>query len=520
MRNLTTRLVVLVMLALLGITGLLDYLRLARDRERLLEETRRDVRVFAETLALAVSRNVRWGRTSGELRELLEDILARPGLVGVTIVDPDGHVAARTAAEGAVASGGDELVGRVLSERRPAVALGPGREALLRHVQPVRWPGGRTGAIEVRHTLAAADAAFWDEVRDRVLWRLVVLVAFLLSVAALTRWSIARPIQALIRGAEALGRGDLGLRLPVRRRDELGRLAHAFNRMAEDLEAARRQLVRQADERLRLEQDVQQAQKLAAIGRLATELAHEIGTPLNVIAGRAEGLDRTLAPDHPGRRHLQVIHAQADRIGEVVRSLLEYSRPRRPVFAREPVAPVVARAAELLIDRYRAKDVRVRLDLPPGLPPIRGDAGQLRQVFLNLLLNALEAAPRGSTVRVTAGPEPVLAGEERVAISRGAAPPEALAVRIVDAGPGIPAERLPSIFQPFFSTKRHDQGTGLGLPVVEDILRAHQGAIEVATVPGRGSEVTVWLPLADDDRAPGTAAAQPAGEAAAARERP
>jgi two-component system NtrC family sensor kinase len=515
-RNLTARLVVLLMLALLGITGLLDYMRLARERERLEDETRRDVQVFAETLALAVSRNVRWGRTSAELRELLEDILARPGLVAVSIFDPEGRVIAETAAEGAPTAGPDDLVRRVLADKRAAAALAPGPRAVLRRVQPVRWPGGRTGALEVRQTLADAEMAFWQEVKDRVLWRLVVLVAFLLSIAALTRWSIARPIRALIRGAEALGRGDLGLRLPARRRDELGQLAHAFNRMAADLEAARRQLVRDADERLRLEQDVQQAQKLASIGRLAAELAHEIGTPLNVVAGRAEGLERLLPADHPGRRHVQLIRSQTDRLGEVVRSLLDYSRPRRPALAQEAVTPVVARAAELLLDHFRAKDVRVRLELPPGLPPIRGDAGQLRQVFLNLLLNALDAAPRGSFVRVTVGPEPVLAGEGRLAISRGAAPDDALALHVVDHGPGIPPDRLPHVFQPSFSAKRSEQGLGLSLPIVEDIVRAHQGAIEVATVPGRGTEVTVWVPLADERRLASPGASQPAGGAPAA----
>jgi signal transduction histidine kinase len=334
--------------------------------------------------------------------------------------------------------------------------------------------------------------------RERIAWHAIVLVAFVLAVGVVTRWSVTRPIRALIRGAESLGRGEPGQRIPIRRRDEIGRLTEAFNRMAADLELARANLLRQASERLRLEQDVQQAQKLAAVGRLATELAHEIGTPLNVIAGRAEGLQRLIAADHPGRRHLELIQSQADRIGGILRTLLDYSRPRRPVLDVLALTPVIGLAAELLLERFRAKEVRVRLDLPAGLPPIRGDAGQLQQVFLNLLVNALDAAPPGTVVRVSAGPEPVLRAEDRAAIRRGQAPERALAVHVVDGGGGIPAERLPHIFQPFFSTKRRQQGAGLGLPIVEEIVRAHHGAIEVASAPSRGTEVTVWLPVAEE----------------------
>lgn len=500
---LTIRLVILLMLALMGITGAFDYVRLVRDRERLVEQEREDVRVFAETLALAVSRNIRAGRTSEELRELLGEILARPGLTGVAIFDPDGNVVAQTVVPEGPRLAKDALLQSALTTRVPTSLVIEGPSRLLRHVEPFRWPTGRTGAIEVRQTLDGVNAAFSREVRERVAWRVLVLIAFVLSVAVVARWSIARPIQALIRAARAVGRGDLAQRITMTRRDEIGQLAEAFNRMAGDLEGAHRELVRQGEERLRLEQEVQQAQKLAEVGRLAAEVAHEIGTPLTVIAGRAEVLERMLPGDHPGRRHLTLMQTQADRIGGIVRALLEYSRPRRPVLRDEGIVPILARAAELLRERCRVRDVRIRLDLTPGLPPIRGDAEQLQQLFINLLVNAIDASPKGGTISVAEGSAPALAGEDRVSITRGQAPEPALAARIVDGGPGIAPDRLPYVFQPFFSTKRSRDGTGLGLAIVEEIVRAHNGAIEVASVPGRGTEVTVWLPQA---ATPGAAA--------------
>jgi transcriptional regulator with AAA-type ATPase domain len=173
------------------------------------------------------------------------------------------------------------------------------------------WPGGRTAALEVPHTLAGVERAFRRAVRERVVSRLVVLAFFVLSIAAVARWSIARPIRALIQGARAVGRGDLSQRIDVTRRDEVGQLAEEFNRMAENLQAAHREIVRQAEERLRLQQEVQQAQKLGYIGMLAAEVAHEVGTPLNVISGRAEVLARAIPTDSPERRHLVLIVQKA-----------------------------------------------------------------------------------------------------------------------------------------------------------------------------------------------------------------
>jgi signal transduction histidine kinase len=504
MKRLTTRLILLLMLALLVITGMYDYVRLARDRERMVEQTQEDQRIFAETLGLAVSRNVRWGRTSAELKELLDDILARPGLVAVAIYDPGGQVVAQTVASGAAPPTADETVREALKTREAvSLLVGEGSGQLLRYVQPFRWPGGRTAAIEVRQTLQDTERAFRREVQERIVSRLVVLAAFVLSMVALTRWSIARPIRLLIQGARAVGRGDLTQRIELPRRDEIGELAEEFNRMAANFQAAHQEILRQAEERLRLEQEVQQAQKLAALGMLAAKMAHEIGTPLNVISGRAEVLERAVPPEHPDRRHLDLILKQTERIRDIIRALLDYARPRRPEPRQEAVGPIVARVADLLLVRCRAKGVRIQLGLPPaGLPPVLADADHLQQLFLNLLANALDACPQGGSIRVTAGPEPTLPPDERSAITRGKVEGPCLAIHIVDEGGGIPAEQLDHVFQPFFSTKERGHGTGMGLPIVEEIVRAHRGEVEILSIPGRGTEAIVRLPLAEAAAAP------------------
>jgi signal transduction histidine kinase len=516
MRNLTTRLVILLMLALMVITGVYDYVRLVREREKLVQQTREDERIFAETLALAVSRNVRWGRTTAELKELLEDILARPGLAAVAIYDPEGKVVAATVAPGTADPAADSTVREAVKSRKAVTALlGADTGQILRYIQPFRWPGGRTGAIEVQQTLREMEREFRRAVRERVLSRLVILVLFVLSVVALTRWSIGRPIRALIAGARAVGRGDLAQRIEVSRRDEIGQLAEEFNRMATNLQAAHDELLREAEERLRLEREVQQAQKLAAVGMLAAEVAHEIGTPLNIISGRAEVLDRVVTSDHPERRHLDVILKQTERIKGILRALLDYTRPRRPTLRPEGIAPIVGRVADLLLERSRRRGVGIELHLPLGLPRILADPDQLQQVFLNLLLNALDASPSGERVQVTAGPDPMLPSEGRAGIIRGKAEEPRLAIHVLDAGKGLTAEQLDHVFEPFFSTKGHGLGTGLGLPIVEEIVRGHRGEIEMLSIPGRGTEVIVRLPLAAEGAAgPGEAPRDHPGERA------
>jgi signal transduction histidine kinase len=508
-RNLTSRLVVLLMLALMVITGVYDYVRLGRDRDRLVEDTRSEERIFAETLALAVSRNVRWGRTSAELEELLADIVERPGLVGVAIYDPQGKVVAQNARPEVAPPAPDDTVRLAIATRQPtSVLAGIGASQVLRHIEPFRWPGGRTAAIEVRRSLEPLEQRFRRDVWERVLARLAILAALVLSILAVTRWSIARPIRALIRGARAVGRGDLAQRIELSRRDEIGQLAEEFNRMAANLQAAHDEILRQAEERRRLEQEVEQAQKLTALGMLSAEVAHEIGTPLNVISGRAEVLGRAIPPEHPERRHLDLILRQTERISGIVRSLLDYSRPRRPDLTEDAILPILARVAALLLGRCRAKDVRIHLDVPVGLPPILGAADQLQQLFLNLLLNALDASPRGATIRVTTGPEPVLPAEAAATIIRGKVEAPCLAIHVVDEGPGIPADQLAHVFQAFFSTKSRGKGTGLGLPIVEEITRAHQGEVEVLSIVDRGTEVIVRLPLARAEAPAAEAATQ------------
>jgi signal transduction histidine kinase len=506
MKRLTTRLVILLMLVLTVITGVHDYVRLVRERDRLVEATEEDAQVFAETLSLAVSRNVRRGRTTDELNELLDEILRRPGLVLVAIYDPRGQAIAAAVASGQSRPEADDSV-REVQRTREAAASRIVRDTgdTLRILRPFKWSDGKTAVLEVRQSLEGLAQQFAQALRERLVSRLVVLLAFVLSIVAVARWSIVRPIRRLIEGARAVGRGDLAQRIEIRRRDEIGELADEFNRMSENLQRAHAALLQESEAHLRLEAEVQQAQKLAAVGVLAAEVAHEVGTPLNVVSGRAEALARHLPHDHPGRRHVDVILGQTERITGIIRALLDYTRPRRPNLREESLPPLLARVVDLLRGRGQDRSIRIGLELPATLPAVLGDADQLQQLFLNLLVNAVDASPPGGVVRVTTGGTSSLPEEGRAGITRGVADGSCVDIHVTDGGTGLSSDQLTHVFEPFFSTKKRGHGTGLGLPIVEEIVRAHRGEVVMLSVPGRGTEVIVRLPVA---AAPGPGAVE------------
>jgi signal transduction histidine kinase len=307
-------------------------------------------------------------------------------------------------------------------------------------------------------------------------------------------------VARLVRAALALGRGNLGQRIDIRRRDEIGQLAAAFNRMAERLQAAHGEIMAGTQARLELERQVQQAQKLAAVGRLASEVAHEIGTPLNIISGRAEVIQKGLLALQALLPNADTILRQIERIGGIMRQLLEYARPRRPSIRPVDAGPIFRRTVELLEPVARQRQVEVQVQVPAGLARLHADPDQLQQVLLNLVTNALDATPAGGQVRVAAYPQdrdlPADSADPRPRVLRGDPEEPYLTLCVADTGCGMPPQQLQQIFEPFFSTKERKGGTGLGLPIVEDIVRVHRGAIEVRSAEGAGTTVLLRWPMA------------------------
>ncbi len=378
----------------------------------------------------------------------------------------------------------------------PAASLGPDPEQ--RPPRVVGYAGIQGGGgdsaqprawIVVTEPLAERDAF----VRRALLADVVgIVVATLVASAfamAVGRMLVQKRVLQLAARLSEVGRGsypDTPLRLG---RDELGRLGEAVESMTRQLREARDQASREGAGRRRAQLQLRRADRLAAIGRTVAVFAHEVGTPLAVISGRAERLARPNQPESV-RSDASIIGAQADRIAAFVRRLLDYAR-HDDGFELSPtrIATVLELALPLATERARSVGVTLSASTPEPDLEVEGDQQALIQVLTNLISNAVDASPRGGEVEVSARVVRCDVGTQRDLT------PYHIHVCVDDAGQGVPPELRERVFDPFFSTKDAENGTGLGLAIVAEIVQDHGGCVSIEDRPGGGCRAIVHLPL-------------------------
>jgi two-component system NtrC family sensor kinase len=329
-----------------------------------------------------------------------------------------------------------------------------------------------------------------EEIRNAK-WTILIIVSILIgcTVALVllgTRKWISQPISQLIDGVKNMARGNLNTQIYLKKGDELSELAQAFNQMAVDLKKAQERIIEEAEAKLELERSLRQSEKLATIGQLASGLAHEIGTPLNIISGRTELAKRRLDDKKLIQKNLDTIAQQTERITKIIQQLLGFVRKKKPEQKALRMNALLETTLDLLDHQIQKQRVTVVKDLRKDLFPAIGDPDQLQQVFLNLILNAIQSMPRGGELRVSATCERT----PKEGLEDGTR--EYVMVRVEDTGVGMEREVLRNIFNPFFTTK--DTGTGLGLMVTQGIVQDHEGWIDVESEIGKGSVFKVHLP--------------------------
>ena len=349
--------------------------------------------------------------------------------------------------------------------------------------------GKPIGAVQ-----AFQEEAFIEEAASAARRSIIFLTGTMIFAASIIvfiviRTAVGRPIAGLAASFADVASGDLAARAPVSSDDELGNLAREFNTMCERLEDARRTLLANEEERRRIEASLRNAERLASVGRLAAGLAHEIGTPLGVIVGRAESLRRKLAGNERAQRSLQIITGQIERIATTVKGMLDYSRARDLNPGPTSLPDVLGKVIEFLEDRFQSASIEVQTEFVRGLPPVPADADRLYEVFLNLSVNAIDAMPGGGKLAVR------VRTEDRSRPGRPGPMRPYATVTFEDAGCGISPKDLERIFDPFFTTKEVGKGTGLGLSISYGIVQEHGGWIEAESTVGAGTRITVLLPL-------------------------
>lgn len=249
---------------------------------------------------------------------------------------------------------------------------------------------------------------------------------------------------------------------------------------------ANRIMAERAEERLRLEEQLNEAQRLATLGKMVAAVSHEIKNPLGIVRSTAEILGTRISKVAPGNEHLaRIIVEETSRLDGIVRDFLDFARPRETKMTHGSLNGVVERVLRFMEPEFKQKSVLVHTELDPDLPEILMDSEQIYQVLFNIVFNATQAMAEGGDIRVS---------------SRSGADPATVALEVTDTGIGIPPEKIEQIFTPFYTDKH--RGTGLGLTIAKSIIKKHQGRLAVSSRPDEGSTFTITLPVNGDQTAP------------------
>jgi two-component system NtrC family sensor kinase len=356
------------------------------------------------------------------------------------------------------------------------------------------------GVIDMQLSLTGIDATLQRHNR-RFLYHICLLMVIIASTCGLFVWAFVHvPVKALIRGTERIRAGDLGYRIPMQARAEMGRLASSFNEMAADLGEAHgelkewtRTLEERVEEKTRTLQQAQETlvgrEKMASLGTLAAVVAHEINNPLSGVLTYTKLIHKMMRGDGPDperldsiRKYLKTMESEIVRSGDIVNNLLEFSRKSGGTSQDAELNDIVERTLFLIGHKLKLQEIRLEQNLSPEVPPITCDADQIQQALLAIFMNAMDAMPKGGVLKVGTHLSTSANGDGRL-----------VAIEITDSGIGIPDEVIGRLFDPFFTTKKDKKSVGLGLAVAHGIVKSHHGRIDVDSEPGN-TTFTITLP--------------------------
>lgn len=450
-------------------------LRLGREARLIEGEGARAQARLVRALATAIGDNWETGGI-GFARRLMNDL----GGDGAGLLFAD-HL-------DAVASDNGQRSRLLFGETVMSTLPGESGQPTIKTVSPVVVDGIVRGYVAVTDVLDEEEAYLAGTV-IRSIALTVILSVIALSMSLLAGMHLlGRPLKHLVDSADRLGGGDLTVRVTDRSTDELASLAVAFNRMAMQLQKARDDSERDSQARVETLNQLRHAERLTTVGRLSAGLAHELGTPLNVVIGRAELVADGEVLGDEARENGRIIVEQGQRMNTIIRQLLEFARARRPRPRRTDVAAVFRTCQEMLRPLAKERGATIEVALNHSIV-LEADGDQLEQMVINLAVNGLQAMTAGIT-----GTRLVLDADiASVASDSSAFPVSFVRLKVSDEGSGIPADVQSRIFDPFFTTKDVGEGTGLGLAVIHGLVEEHRGYITFQTSP-TGTTFTVNLP--------------------------
>ncbi|MEW6267332.1 MAG: ATP-binding protein [Thermodesulfobacteriota bacterium] len=455
----------LITLIMLGVV----YSVLTREQELIVGEMREKGHSIAKLMAVS-SVNLLLKNDYSTMKRYTEAIIMDKDIKYVIIMDPTGLVKMHTNLD---------LIGEFLSDDLAV-------NSLIRQdgIQKYRMGAGED-VYDITEPIIASDKSdlklgivrigistrkMYSEIaksRNRILFMgLIAILVGMLGSLIMGR-TISRPIKKLVRSAQAISQGNLEVSLKVTSKDEVGLLTEAFRDMAEALKRNIQEMVK--------------SEKLVTVGKMAAGLAHEVKNPLEAIKGSAEYLGKKYADDKTIGKFTAIIKEEIDEVVEFLDEYLQYAKPSKPSFSLKDVNVILEETLYLLDKLVARKQIGVNRRMDPDLPLVLADSLQMKQVFLNIILNAIESMSSGGTLSIQTFRQKPEDRSDQVVIA------------ISDTGKGIPPEYLGRIFDPFYTSK--EKGSGLGLSISQGIIESHRGRISVESEPGKGSVFRIALPV-------------------------
>ena len=305
-----------------------------------------------------------------------------------------------------------------------------------------------------------------EDAKRALIWSMLGIAVLVTGLVAFISQRIGKnitePIIDLVGFTEQVAEGNLDDQCEIKTQDEIGDLALAFNQMTRNLQQSRDKLI--------------QAERLATAGKMSASFAHEIRNPLSSMRMLSQLLMQKPEMSAEQRQSLQYILEEIERIDNIVKGLMDFARPTTLNLAEQPLVPALQAVLSLMEANLTHHQIRLVLEFAPDLPDLQFDSDKIKQAFMNVVLNAMEAMPQGGTLSVTT-----------FKLEDG------ISIKVTDTGVGIPEADIEHLFEPFFSRK--DKGTGLGLANVKRILEEHGGTVEIENALDEGATVSMWLPI-------------------------
>jgi signal transduction histidine kinase len=481
--RLTFKLVLVVLAVTIFVLSIAGYLRVQREVETFQNNMMQDGRLLGQVLgSLLADAWQRYGQD--RVRQLLVEANASTRRFRFYWLPPDELPAA-------LARAGMQQGERValLHDARAVVKTRDGQATLSTYV-PVALGSGTPGVVEIVESRAGVQQYIRATILETLGVGLVLIVLSGCLLLLVGLGLIGRPMRSLIDKARRVGAGDLETPLHFQRHDELAEVATALNHMCVQLKTSQAEVHAEMQARLHTLEQLRHADRLKTVGSLASGIAHELGTPLNVVSGRASLIaSGRLAPPEV-TDSVRIIKDQVQRMTLIIQQLLDFARRKSPRRIAVDLRALVQCTLDMLkpLAAQHQAVLTCTADSTPVL--VRVDTGQMQQVVINLVTNAWQAMPAGGQIAIT------------VCTTTAPPPPELVlpggryaCVAVTDHGVGIPSADLTQIFEPFFTTKDVGQGTGLGLSIACGIVQDHGGWMTVHSQPGKETCMAVYVPM-------------------------